>query len=164
MSAAASGGASHQVPPASVDLRPRLPAVKDQGPRGTCVAFAVTAAHEAERAQGGPVVEDLAEEVLYWGCKQVDGNYTPGTSFASAGVALARWGQPDESLWPYDPFRVDTDASYVPPSGALGPSVCRQARLTQVALDVAVIRDYLARDRIVLLGLVLNDVFDDPSG
>jgi hypothetical protein len=150
--------------PTSVDLRHRLPQVKDQGGRGTCLAFAVTAAHEAERAGSAAVVEDLSEEVLYWGSKQIDGNLVPGSTCASANGALNRWGQPDERLWPYDPHRTDTDASYAPPLAALDPTACYRTYLTQLPFGVDEIRRYLALGRTVLLGLQLNDVFDDPPG
>ena len=58
------------VPP--VDLRALMAPVRDQGQRGTCLAFAVTAAHEVGRS-GGSSPEDLSEEALYWGCKRTDG-------------------------------------------------------------------------------------------
>jgi hypothetical protein len=101
-------------PPPSADLRASVGPVRDQGDqRGTCLAFAVTAAHEA--ARGGTPPDHLSEEALYWGCKRVDSHWRSGTHFASAAVALPRWGQPLEAVWPYEPTRKDTVA-YRPPS------------------------------------------------
>jgi hypothetical protein len=62
-----------------VDLSGSLGPVRDQGNRGTCLAFATTAGHESTRLSdlGGPRT-DLSEELLYWACKQVDGNALPG--------------------------------------------------------------------------------------
>src|SRR5690349_3511394 len=105
--------------PNRIDLRSSLSSVRDQGARSTCLAFAVTAAHETIRSDRNGVIEDLSEEVLYWGCKQVDGDREPGSVFSSASAALMEWGQPREELWLYNGNRDDTDLSYSPPEGAL---------------------------------------------
>ncbi len=147
--------------PARVDLRPLLPVSRDQGDRGTCLAFAITAAHELARAAGGAVTEDLAEEVLYWGCKQIDGDYASGSYFSSAAAAIARWGQPAEHLWPYDGNRNDTDDSYTPPQAAIDPAVCNTAGLRRVGVDVADIRRRLAANQPVALGIVLTRGFQN---
>ncbi len=156
------GGAMGALP-RRVDLRPLLPAARDQGKRGTCLAFAVTAAHEFARAAGSTVTEDLAEEVLYWGSKQIDGDYAPGSYFSSAAAALAQWGQPAEHLWRYDCSRDDTNASYKPPSPALDPAACNTARLREVGVDVAEIRHWLAASRPVALGIMLTQGFQGAS-
>ena len=148
-----------------VDLRPLLPPVRDQGPRATCLAFAVTAAHEVARAVGLPVVEDLAEEVLYWGCKQIDGNPDPGSEFPSSAAALARWGQPDEEQWPYDHTRDDASATYAPPPAALEPSICRHTRLQPIDATIPEIKRCLCQGRAVALGLWLTrGFFTNPGG
>ena len=140
-----------------VDLRPMLPPVRDQGPRGTCLAFAVTAAHEATGAK--PTLADLAEEVLYWGCKQVDGEQEPGSAFTSVAVALGRWGQPDEKHWPYDAARDDRAAAYAPPPDALDPRICRTAPLDKIETTIAAIQDQLRQGRTVALGIWLTAGF-----
>lgn len=145
------------MPAGRVDLRPLLPPVRDQGGRGTCLAFAVTAAHEVAKAGGAVVSLDLAEEVLYWGCKEVDGDHLPGSSFRSASVALARWGQPDEALWPYDESRNDTDSSFTPPAAAIDPSACHMARLRSVPVTIDEVKRWLAADRPIALGMILTD-------
>ncbi len=147
-----------------VDLRAAFPPVRDQGPRGTCLAFAVTAAHESTRAAGLAVAEDLAEEVLYWGCKQIDADRESGSAFLSSTAALERWGQPDEQHWPYDAARDDASASYCPPPGALDPSVCRLTRLSQIEATSDEIRRWLRRGRAVALGLWLTRGFLEGRG
>lgn len=112
-----------------------MPPVRDQGERGTCLAFAVTAAHEVARAHVMGIVEDLAEETLYWGCKQIDGDTDDGTYLDSTVVALRQWGQPTESHWPYDGARK-MDASYIPPAQALDPSQCHAADVRPVNLVI----------------------------
>lgn len=124
--------------------------VRNQGPiRGTCLAFAVSAAHE--RALHGPP-DPLSVETLYWGAKQHDGDPRPGTTFPAADRALRRWGQPDEVLWPYDPLRTDTDPSYQPPADALEPGNCNFAGLAPIGVSVKEIRDALDAGTAVAIG------------
>lgn len=144
--------------PPHVDLRARLPPVRDQGDRSTCLAFAVTAAHELARCAGGNVNEDLSEEALYWGCKQIDGDWLPGTAFASATVALARWGQPREEAWPYD-TNHDDSLPYGPPGGVVGGRDWCLGQLRQVECRVDDFKGELAAGRAVAVGLELTPGF-----
>lgn len=145
----------------ALDLRPVLPPVRDQGQRNTCVAFAVSAAHEVARAAGKVAAEDLSEEALYWGCKRIDGNWGPGSRFTSAAAALSRWGQPLESVWPYDETLPD-GGPYHPPTPPEASTWFRSG-LRQVSLDAAELRDCLDGGASVALELVLFDTFFTPG-
>jgi C1A family cysteine protease len=148
-----------------VDLCPLFPPIRDQGQRGTCVAFSVTAAHEVALLDKTGNLEDLSEETLYWHCKQNDGDNDPGTSFDSAALALSQSGQPTEDKWPYDGFRDDTAANYLPPQAALDPNVCHKAQMKQVAPTIGEIRRLLEESHPVALGIPINDTFLlAPSG
>jgi C1A family cysteine protease len=137
--------------------------VRDQGQRGTCLAFAVTAAHEVERSGGSPPSppEDLSEEALYWGCKRTDGNWTAGTTFLSASTALGRWGQPLEADWPYDPTRAD-GVAYSSPTRP-GASGWFRSGLRKIAVALADVRTHLDGGTPVLLGLTVFDTFYSPD-
>jgi C1A family cysteine protease len=141
-------------------MRPLLPAVLDQGQRGTCVAFAVTAAHEVARAVGTTVAEDLSEEALYWGCKILDGNWKSGTSFDSAAAAISTTGQPLEAIWPYEPRRR-AGTRYDPPSKPTAD--WHTSSLDKAVLDLASVRTELDADRPVVLGLTVFDTLFMPS-
>ena len=145
----------------TIDMRSILPPVRDQGTRGTCLAFAVTALHEALRARRAQGKDDLAEEALYWGCKKIDGDWTTGTSFESASAALPRWGQPIGSNWPYDPRRLDS-APYDPPT-TLGGADWFRAGLRQVDKTSSSVRTLLAGNFPVALGITLYPSFYRPS-
>jgi len=141
------------------DLRARLRPAGDQGRRGTCVAFAVTAIHEADRgpsdADGTP--EDLSEEVLFWGAKQIDGDLADGTRLTSAHLALQRWGQPVEALWPYDDGRDHRAVSYQPSTAAIDPLNCHLSALRPLPSHPPVIRQHLDAGFPVVLGIPVWD-------
>lgn len=147
-------------PAVPVDLRALLAPIRDQGQRGTCVAFAVTAAHEVGRATGAPP-ENLSDEALYWACKRTDSNWTSGTTFASASSALGRWGQPLEADWPYEPKRKD-GAAYSPPSRA-GSSRWFRSGLRRVDMALHDVRSQLDGGSLVLLGITVFDTFYRPD-
>jgi C1A family cysteine protease len=146
------------VPP--VDPRALMAPVRDQGQRGTCLAFAVTAAHEVGRS-GGSSPEDLSEEALYWGCKRTDGNWKSGTTFGSASTALGRWGQPLEVDWPYDPRQADGIA--YPPAGRPGGTGWFRSGLRKVSVALTDVRSRLDGGVPVLLGLTVFDTFYRPD-
>lgn len=149
-----------------LDLRDLLRTVGDQGPRGTCVAFAVTAMHERHAPSTSDDFHDFSEEVLFWGAKQVDGDQTDGTRFSSASTALGQWGQPLEELWPYDLTRDHRHASYAPPPEAIDPDNCHFSAMRSVSHDVASVRAELETGRPVAIAIRVWDAFvrgeDEP--
>lgn len=146
--------------PTIVDLGASLPPIRDQGQRGTCLAFAVTAGHEVSRGRGA-AADDLSEEALYWGCKRTDGNWRSGTTFTSAAVAFGRWGQPVEADWPYDVRRAEGLADS-PPSRAGGAGWFRSG-LRRTAVSLSDVRTHLDGGTPVLLGLTVFDTFYGPD-
>jgi C1A family cysteine protease len=141
-------------------MRSLLPPVRDQGQRGTCVAFAVTAAHEVQRAAGKAVSENLSEEALFWGCKIVDGNWKSGTSFHSAAAAIGATGQPLEAIWPYDPGRA-AGIRYDPPSEPT--AYWHKSGLGQASRDLASVRAEIDAGHPIVLGLTVFDTLFIPT-
>lgn len=138
------------------DLRSTLGLVRDQGPRGTCLAFAATAAHEqARRRRRGTLEAALGDELLYWACKEVDGNRLPGTYPGSAAKALVDTGQSASALWPYDSTRSESYGTYTPPSGALQEEEMRRATLSATSADLDNLRDILRAGTAIVVGLEL---------
>ena len=125
--------------PSSVDHRSEMPPVRDQGERGTCVAFASTAVREHLEIQVGAEQEkiDLSEQYLYWWCKEHDGippDQTPqGGTFLSVGFdGLEKSGIPEDKVWPYNPkpAHVDESGRFGPdPQGPPPPDAPKEAQM-----------------------------------
>lgn len=148
------------------DLSAELGAVRDQGPRGTCLAFAATAVHEqARRQRRGGWTEALGEEILYWACKLLDGDRNAGTYPRSVGEAFRDSGQSAGALWPYESARDETAADYVPPAAAQDSSGMRKASLRGVSHGLDSIRARIDAGHAVILGLELwPGFFAAPDG
>jgi hypothetical protein len=139
--------------------------VGDQGPRGTCLAFAVSTAHEHARRVRRSRVDALGEETLYWACKQIDGDRRAGTFPRSATDALRRHGQSADALWPYDSQLDDTVAAYRPPAAAVAPDAMRHARMHAIDTGLDTLRRHLAAAVLVVLGIELwEQFFTDHHG
>ena len=82
----------------TIDLRPRMSPVGDQGMRPTCVAFALSACHEFVNEQ---VSKELSKDSIHWGCVCRDGSAIDGVSITTAIRVLAEEGQYLEEDWPY---------------------------------------------------------------
>lgn len=147
----------------AVDLSATCGLARDQGPRSTCLAFAVTSAHEARRHCRYSELTALSEEYLYWACKEIDGNTNSGTSPAATCTALRRRGQAAAHLWPYDPERDSTDPAYRPPIGAARDGQLRIADLRPIELSTPAIRAELEFEFIVVLGIDLWPAFYRPK-
>ncbi len=144
-------------------MRASLPPVRDQGPRGTCLAFTVTACHESERTQGKSTTVDLSEECLYWGARQVS-SLPSGVTFASVTTALDHWGQPEAHCWPYDASRDEADGSYHPPSAAILAKNCFRANLGHLTVDVTAFEESLKQGRPIVLVIKLSLPFYSAPG
>jgi C1A family cysteine protease len=77
---------------------------RQQGHRGTCVSFAMTAVHEYYRRITANSQEDLSEQFLYHETKLIDGSpNTCGTWAVKAAQVLSSLGECSEQVWPYNP-------------------------------------------------------------
>lgn len=82
----------------AVDHRPAQTPVGDQCDRQTCVAFAVTAAHEWMAGDGGTL---LSQEFAQWAGKSRDGLPGDATSARWILSGLQEEGHARGSTWPY---------------------------------------------------------------
>ncbi len=99
---------------AEVDLSARLGAVRDQGPRPTCLIFAGS---DLNAAANG--VEHLSAEFLCHHAAKLAGDWQPGRGFQMDHVlgAVHAPGQPLEQFYPYQ--RECDDAPLTAPTGEM---------------------------------------------
>ncbi|HSN78628.1 MAG TPA: C1 family peptidase [Anaerolineae bacterium] len=101
--------------PQTVDLRSILPAVRNQGDRGTCVAHAAAAVREFLTGASSTGA-DLSEQFLYWACKQRDGHPSDfGTWIKVAMAVLHDTGVCPETVWPYNKAVIANNEGQGPP-------------------------------------------------
>jgi C1A family cysteine protease len=140
------------------DLRPIFLPARDQGPRPTCVAFAVSDAHASVR----PPHTALSPEYLYYFGVQRTAGKDPenGISVVSATDALATEGQPIESDCPY------RGTGYIDPHWSPLKCVTFRANGHMSASGLADVRMLLDRDIPSILIMRLSIAFYslDASG
>jgi len=142
---------------ASVDLRPELLAVRHQGRRQSCLAFAASTSHEHHTQNP----DHLSVEYLYFHSVARTAGASPddGATMTAVAAALAEEGQPVESAWPYQTVQLYVP-QWVPPkiSGALYKAKMHLGRLSFADLCAT-----LDGGQTVVLGLIMTDAFYRPT-
>lgn len=104
--------------PTSVNLIPQFAAVRQQGARGTCVAFAVVAQRELLAKKAG-TAQDYSEQFLYHRTKMIDGSPGAcGTWQVKAVTVIKNVGVCRESVWPYNASLPCNNNGTEPPGAA----------------------------------------------
>ena len=138
--------------PTTVDLRPTLGPIRDQGRRPTCLVFAASSTHEHARGQTIP----LSPEALFRTSKKRDGlSERVGTTVSAVLSAVEADGQCEEAAWPYG------DATALDPKA---PYLCAHADSTRRDDLVAACRLTLGAGRPTLLVLGITDSWFRVAG
>lgn len=153
--------ADRAILPQSMSLLDRLPPLRGQGHRGTCVAFAALAIREClEIGAGAPHDLDLSEQYLYWWCKQRDGLEGRSGTYLSLGMrGLAATGAPLESLWPYHAEPTGREDQGPPPVAAANGDPAFRTLETQEfnRIDLTGMKTCLAESRPIAFSLPVYD-------
>ena len=136
---------------APVDFRPHLSPVRDQGARPTCLAHAVSTAHEQARAS----TVQLSPEYLHYFASD-DTSPDAGVCVSAVLAALRERGQPTEEDCPY---QLETPCQdWHPPEGL---AVFRRESAVLPTLGNEV-ETSLTTGRAPVLGITLPDSFHAP--
>ncbi len=139
-----------------IDLRGQLGEARDQGPRPTCLVFAVSAAHEASRGAS----EYLSPEVLFYsGAQRSHRDPSLGLTQTAVRDALQHDGQPLEGAWKYLPATPGVLA-WKPPTLA---EPTHKAPLSFAPRSIPEIRQVLERRVPVLLVVALTVAMYTPD-
>lgn len=143
----------------TVDLRSKFDAARDQGPRPTCLAFAMSDLHSYHRAFLHPL---SCEYLFYRTQRRFNRSFEAGASLSEMRVGLEEDGQPVENDWPYlDQLPEDID-QYGPPI----VSTVYRRRSERHAVSLGEIEQALLAGVPVLAVITLSDAFytPDPNG
>lgn len=141
----------------SVDLRPEFGPARNQGPRPTCLAFAVSDTHAGLRAGWNPL---SCEYVFYQAQRRAGRPPSKGALLSSMLDALCQDGQPEESGWPYLLEMPADPASWIPP-GTVGTLFGREGEKARASIE-DVVRE-LDGGRPVIILLTLSRSFFLPA-
>ncbi len=148
-----------------VSLIDRFPAIRNQGRRGTCVAFASMAYLEYHLSVGSAKAPRRSEQFFYWACKDVNGTNTEGTTLASARKVLKTHGVCLNATWKYNPDYGATEGQGPPPAKAVAEANTRRwSKATeQSGGDVEALCAQLDQGRPVVLGVRTFPTWDFPT-
>jgi C1A family cysteine protease len=149
--------------PASVDLRPNLPPVWDQGDVGSCVGHGVAAAHYVAQKLSGAKVPMLPSRLfIYYNGRAIDGtiNQDAGTYIRSAVKGIAKLGVAEERLWKYNVNNWPNKPVQVAYINAMKHQALTYQRVDNANLYA--LRAALASGMVVPFGATLYDSFYKP--
>lgn len=154
-------------PGSGADLRDCCGPIRNQGERGTCVAFAGCALLECALNADGQA-NDHSEQFLYWMAKQHDGIPNDAGTYLEVAVPLmVQYGVCLESDWVYNPQPIPGNESQgPPPAGAEAAALRYKADAFEQMNNrsPAAIRESLDAGRAVAVSVpVYDNWYSNPS-
>ena len=141
-----------------------MPAIRNQGLRGTCVAHACAALREY---QAGQTQANLSEQFLYWAARQQPLiaaflRNRPGTLLLYGMNALKNYGICSETDWPYNPDPIPGNEEQGPPPA----DVLAKARANHIPefwflwpRDVLNLKTYMDAGRAIVFTVPTFDIW-----
>lgn len=137
------------------DVRHTLPAARDQGSRPTCLAFAISDAHQSAAGLTFP----LSPECLHYFATQRSGSSLNGpATVEDAAAALRLEGQPTENSCPYSEARAE---NWSPPAD-VGDTWTRKSEVSAVSASRTA-KGALLNGRAHILVIQLSRSFYTPD-
>lgn len=150
--------------PASVDLRPGCPSIiYNQGDLGSCTANALAGLYQYNEIAQKKVPNFMPSRLfIYYNERYLDGTvmFDSGARLRDGIRALAKWGVPDENLWPYHVQNFKnkpTDDVY---KAASVDIITQYSRISQKIQDLRVC---LAQGHPFTIGFVVYESFESDA-
>lgn len=141
----------------SFDLSPNFTPIKDQGPIGSCSAFAVTSVYEYILKKNKEIVSDLSERFVYYNVRKEHGGLnSEGSAISHVIGTMTKHGVCTETLCPYSVEHYNDDPSEEAVSDAVKRTVKKALNIPLTNdLDVCVsnIRSSIAEGYPVIISL-----------
>src|SRR4051794_26790972 len=151
---------SHEELPPSVDLRPGLTPVENQGDTNSCVANAVAGAYEFLAKQHTGDDYDVSRMFIYYNARSLESDAVEdeGTSISDAIDSLKKFGAPAERTWPFEQRHVNKKPGRSAYEEAAGFLV---ENFEEVPTELEIWKHCLAEGRPIIFGLTLFNSFDN---
>ena len=148
--------------PQSVDLRPAMTLVENQGNTNSCVANAVAGAYEYWIKKATSRDVNISRLFVYYNARWRDGSQDKdeGSVIQLAMESLAKFGACHEEVWPFDDrliFKKPNSEAY---------KLAYENRvhdMAQVPLDLDAWKQALAEGKPIVFGVALFESFDQAS-
>lgn len=150
------------VTPDLVDLRPKMPAVYDQGDLGACSSHAWGANFQFDQIKQGVPNWVPSRLQIYWYERYLEGttNEDSGAQIRDGVKALVKWGTIPETLWPYDVTQFKKKPTAKVMKMAADHQVLTYARVAQTE---AALEQVLARGYPVVFGFMVYSSFESEE-
>jgi hypothetical protein len=152
--------------PPSANLISKMSPIRNQGNRGTCVAFTLTAIDEYyRRVKGITSGYDLSEQHLYQEIKLIDGAPSVCGTWQRVGAqVLNARGQCREAVWPYNPNLPCNNNGTMPANARTDAAHYKLALASLSPQNVAALKGALAGLRPVGISIpVYNSWYSSPE-
>lgn len=148
--------------PSAVDLRPHCAPVEDQGAAGSCTSFALAALLEFDMLKQGKSLTVPAHLFIYYNERLLEGDtdYDAGAELRDGLKALARWGYPPETDWPYNLDMLTIRPPVKIYHEAQATRIARYASITQSIIPICTA---LANGLPVAFGFTVFESLETPA-
>lgn len=148
--------------PGHVDLRPKMPAVYDQGQLGSCTANAIAAAMQFDRIRQNLPAFAPSRLMIYYLERAIENtiNSDAGAEIRDGMKAVAKTGACDEKLWPYVISKFRSKPSAACYAAAKSDEAKVYARVPQT---IDAVRGVLAGGDPIVFGFTVYQSFESAA-
>jgi C1A family cysteine protease len=148
--------------PPFVDLRKHFPSVYNQLDLGSCTANAAAGAMEFDQIKQNTKIFTPSRLFIYYNERVIENTVSSdsGASLKDSVTAVAKWGAPPETLWPY----IESQFTVKPPTTAYTAGLLNKAiSYTSVNQDQNTMSSVLAGGYPFVLGFTVYDSFESDE-